>query len=89
MVPALKELRFERREKNKLCPLKVLNVCRKVWIQPLNLATFPGERKATEPNCERLVRTGPAEKAWFSGRIFAEYKELSGEWVGVRLETKG
>lgn len=48
---------FERREKNRKCPLNVLNACRKVLIQPLNLATFHGERKATEPNYEQLVKS--------------------------------
>lgn len=65
----------EERKTNRECPLNILNAYRKVLIQPLHLATFHGERKAIEPNYERLVRAGPAEKAWFSRRILPEKKK--------------
>ena len=46
------------------------------------------EGVATELSYEKLVRVHEGKKAWCSGEILAEYKELSGEWMGMSLETE-
>lgn len=87
MVPALKELQvWERKQRMSIEGTKCLQKSLDSAVETGNLSW------REESDWAQVGKVGKKWSGWeslFFREIFAEYEELSGEWMNVRLETEG